>query len=363
MRTTLLAFTKCALAAAGLTLAFGSSPALAAGNFANAGLRGASATNPLAGMKWGVYHGPLDGLYDAWRSAHGQDKKLLAKEALEPLMYWFGSWNQDALASSTARHYIRAVQHGDPDALVQMAIFRLEPWEHKSCSELPNIQQVSSYRDWVSNWARGIGDARVVMDLQPDLPFEACVPGHSQVPAEEVSYAAQTFSALPHTTVYIDAGAGDWQSVAGVAAMLRESGVQYTRGFALGATHYESTAAELVYGRKVVRALAAAGIPDMHFIINTAQNGEPFTTQKYPQEFKSQAVCATKVAAHCVTLGIPPTTDVTADARAHGLNGRETRIARRLCDGYLWFGRPWLQNQAGAFELQRALAMARSTPF
>jgi hypothetical protein len=29
----------------------------------------------------------------------------------------------------------------------------------------------------------------------------------------------------------------------------------------------------------------------------------------------------------------------------------------------MWIGRPWLDNQADPFDLQRALALARSTPF
>jgi endoglucanase len=337
--------------------------ALAAGNFANAGLPGASTTNPLAGMKWGVYRGSLDDLYSAWQSAHGADKTLLAKEALQPLMYWFGSWNQDALAGKVARQYIRAQTGGNPDVLSQMAVFRADPWEGASCKQLPTAEQVASYKDWINNWARGIDNSRVVMDLQPDMPFLNCTPDNSQVPAEELNYAAQVFSALPHTTVYIDAGASDWQSVSSIVSLLRESGVQYTRGFALGATHYASTADELLYGQQVVRGLAAQGVPGMHFIINTAQNGRPFTTQKYPAEFRSQAACATKRSAHCETLGIPPTTDVAENPAADGLNPREARIAAKLCDAYLWFGRPWLKNQAGQFDLSHALQMAATTPF
>ncbi len=346
-------------------LALGLTPAAAsaAGNFANAGLPGASPTNPLANMPWGVYRGPLDELYYAWRSARGRDRKLLAKEALQPLAYWFGAWNQDALAADTVRSYIQSVQNGNPNALVQMAVFRVDPWEHKACQQVPDPQQVASYRDWVNNWAAGIGSSRVAMVLQPDLPFEACAPGHSQVAAQEIAYAARVFSALPHTTVYLDAGADDWERVIDIVPMLRESGIQYTRGFALGATHYDSTGNELIYGQKVVRALAADGIPGMHFIINTAQNGRPFTTQQYPQEFKTGLPCTSAAQQHCVTLGIPPTTHVAANARADGLSPRQAAIAARLCDGYLWFGRPWLYLQAGKFERNWALEMAATTPF
>jgi endoglucanase len=337
--------------------------ALAAGNFANAGLPGASTTNPIAGMRWGVYRGTLDSLYSAWQSASGADKQLLAKEALQPLMYWFGIWNQDSLAGQVAQQYIQAQTNGNPAVLSQMAIFRADPWEGASCRELPTAEQVASYKDWINNWARGIGNARVVMDLQPDMPFLNCTPDHSQVPAQELNYAAQVFSALPRTTVYVDAGAADWQSVSSVVSLLRESGVQYTRGFALGATHYASTADELLYGRRVVQALAAQGITGMHFIINTAQNGKPFTVQQDLAEFKSMKPCATKQSTQCVTLGIPPTTDVAGDPKADGLTRREAAIAAKLCDAYLWFGRPWLQNQAAPFELSQALQMAATTPY
>jgi endoglucanase len=349
------------LSIAGLAIA--PSAANAAGNFANAGVPGASTTNPLAGIPWGTYTGPINGLWDDWHSSHGKNKALLAKEALQPLMYWFGAWNSDGLAESTAQNYIQDVQDGNPNKLVQMAIFRLVPWEKAACNTLPSAQNIASYRNWIVNWAAGIGNARVAMDLQPDLPFEFCVPGHNQYPEEQVSYAAQIFSALPHTTVYIDAGASDWQSVSDIVSMLRESGVQYTRGFALGATHYSSIGDEIRYGQQVVRALAADGIPGMHFIIDTAQNGKPFTTQKYHSEFLAQTVCASKTSEHCVTLGVPPTYKVAANPKLYGITAHQASVAAQLCDGYLWFGRPWLNDQNAPFEPARALGLAATTPY
>ena len=145
--------------------------------------------------------------------------------------------------------------------------------------------------------------------------------------------------------------------------MLRESGVQYTRGFALGATHYTSTGDEILYGQKIVRALAAVGITGMHFIIDTDQNGKPFTTQQYPKVFQQITPCASKTAQHCVTLGIPPTYKVAASPSVDGITAHQASVAAQLCDGYLWFGRPWLKNAAGNFELPQALQMAATTPF
>jgi hypothetical protein len=55
--------------AAATTAVLATIPASSWGGTANAGLPGASKTNPLAGMQWGIYHGPIDGVYPAYQSA------------------------------------------------------------------------------------------------------------------------------------------------------------------------------------------------------------------------------------------------------------------------------------------------------
>ena len=42
---------------------------------------------------------------------------------------------------------------------------------------------------------------------------------------------------------------------------------------------------------------------------------------------------------------------------------RARTLARSVVDAYLWLGRPWLDNQNDPFDLQRSLALARTTPF
>jgi endoglucanase len=287
---------------------------------------------------------------------------LLATIALTPKMHWFGGWFKDWEAESLARQYVESSTGGDSDVLSQLAVFRLKPWESEACRRLPTAAEQTSYKRWIDAFARGLGNARVALVLQPDLPFAACVPHHSKLPLRLVAYAARTFSALPHTTVYIDAGASDWASVAQAAAELRDAGVGYTRGFALGATHYDSTAREIVFGAGVSARLGRLGIRGRHFIINTAQNGRPFTYQQYHgSSYDNAAVCATPAAQGCVSLGIPPTWRVT-DPRWH-LPARARALAGRLVDAYVWIGRPWLDHQAEPFDLARALQLARINPF
>jgi hypothetical protein len=342
-------------------LAGGPLSASALAGTANAGIPGASHGNPIAGLPWGNYTGPLDEVFPAYESASGAQRQLLGRIALRPRVRWFGSWYPDDQALATAREYIDNVTGGGGEVLAQIAVFRLDPWEAAACRSLPSAAQQASYTRWIDGFAAGIGSSRVALILQPDLPFAACVPHHSRLPLNEVAYAARVFSALPHTTVYIDGGAGDWPSVAQAASLLRAAGVAYTRGFALNATHYDSTQNEIMFGQKVVRALAAAHIPGRHFVINTAANGRPFTYQQYHgPNFDNAGVCTSVGSRRCVTLGIPPTTDVAN--RRWGLSPAARRAAARLIDGYLWIGRPWLDNQADPFDLERSLELAATTP-
>ncbi len=348
-----------ALAALALLLGL---PARALAGTANGGIPGAPASNPLAGLPWGTYTGQHDDVFPAYRAARGRNRALLGMIALRPRMLWFGAWAPNWEAKAMARQYIANATGGDGNVLAQMAVFRLRPWEHEACHRLPSAAEQASYRRWIDALAAGIGNSRVALVLQPDLPFADCVPHHSHLPLRMVAYAAREFSALPHTTVYIDAGASDWPSVGQAVAELRDAGVRYTRGFALGATHYDSTEHELRFGQRVSRGLGAIGIRGRHFVINTAENGRPFTAQQYHgPNFDNAAVCQTRSSRHCVSLGIPPTWQVT-DPRWH-LSAQARAIAGRLADAYLWIGRPWLYEQATPFDLGRTLQLARTAPF
>ena len=333
----------------------------ALGGVANRGIPGAPASNPLAGLQLGNYTGSGDEVFPAYEAASGSQRTLLGKVALTPRMRWFGSWN--APADQTAADYVANVTGGNPAVLSQMAVFRLQPWENEATRRLPSPAEQAAYRSWIDGFAAGIGGARVALVLQPDLPFALSVPHHSTLPLRLVGYAARRFSALSHTTVYIDVGASDWATGAQAVSLLRGAGVRYTRGFALGATHYATTADEVRFGGRVVGGLAHDGIRGMHFVVNTAQNGAGFTYQQYhqPSSFDNATVCRYRGQSRCVTLGIPPTTDVAN--RRWRLPASVRRLAGRYEDANLWIGRPWLDNQNDPFDLARSLALARTAPF
>jgi len=322
----------------------------------------ANTSNPLAGGTWGVYTGSADGVYPAYRRATGPAKALLARIALRPRVRWFGGWMSADVAGTKIRDYIRTTQAGDPDTLVQLAVFRLWPHGEGAKNKPLSTAEQDAYRHWVDVAAQAIGGARVALVLEPDLGV-ALGGWQPSVREQLTAYAAHVFGQLPRTAVYIDASDSDWLTVPRAADMLLHSGIAEVRGFALGATHYSGTADNVAYGQQLVAALAAAGVPGRHFVIDTADNGRPFTWLQYwaahPRgDFDNAQTCRTLAQQRCDTLGIPPTWQV-----APYLPAALQDAGAALVDGYLWFGRPWLYRQSSPFLRSRALWVARTTPF
>jgi len=318
--------------------------------------------NPLAGRPWGVYKGKADQAWMPYVNATGKRKKLLAKIALRPKAKWYGAWVPDRDIEAKIREHVANATKGNPEALFSAAVFRMVPWEHDACDRLPTAAEVRSYKTWIRGFARGLGDAHAMLVLQPDGPFALCVPGGSGLPSSLVGFAARRFAKLPNASVYIDAGAADWTSVEDALDILLPAGVEHVRGFALNSTHYVSTGDEIRYGADVVAALEERGITGKHFVVNTAANGKPFNGYDYDgPNFDNAETCRTKQDTSCVTLGIPPTADVTNPA--WGLTAEENTLAATYVDGYVWVGRPWLYMQNDPFVMSRALAVARTTPY
>ncbi len=181
-----------------------------------------------------------------------------------------------------------------------------------------------------------------------------------------VNFAARTFTALPHATIYLDGGAADWLTAARAASMLKAAGISHVRGFSLSGTHYDSTVSNITHGRAINRALAKLGVPGKHFVVDTSDNSHPFTYSHYyaihPHgPYGGAVACTTRTEKICVSLGIPPTTNVAAAAWHH--SATINKIATRWCDAYVWYNRPWLTNSSYPFNLTRTLRIARTSPY
>jgi endoglucanase len=328
--------------------------------------------NPFATHPWGVYKGKMEPSWVAWNNATGTRKDHLAYIANQAKDHWFGHWNPNDKIADQVRDYIANSQDGDKDALVQMAIFRVVPWEHEACNRLPTKAEKASYRQWIDRFAGAVGNTPTAIVLQPDGPFALCAPGGSRVPSKLVAYAARVLSAQPETSVYIEAGASDWPMFGpkgGVTAAVRilvRGGIEYARGFALNGTHYASIEANVARAQAIRKMLAAKGYPGRKVVINTSNNGHPFNFGKYTgPDPVNPVVCDsvdTPASVTCETLGVPPTADVANPK--WGLPADTARMAAKWVDAYLWFGRPWLHHVGSQpFVTKRAVKLVRTTPF
>lgn len=334
--------------------------------------RTAAEGNPFLAHPWGVYEGRMEPTWVAWNSATGTAKQHLAYLASRPKDHWFGHWNPDDKIADQVRDYIASSQDGNPDALVQMAIFRVVPWEHEACTRLPTQAERTSYKRWIDRFAGAVGATPTAIVLQPDGPFALCAPGGSHVPSKLVAYAARVLSALPETSVYIEAGAADWPmfgSKGGVTAavkILLRGGIEYAHGFALNGTHYDSIPDEVDRAVAIIKELYARGYTGRRAVINTSNNGHPFKFGQYTgADPVNPVVCdsrTTPAKVTCETLGVPPTADVASD-RWH-LPAATAQLAAKYVDAYLWFGRPWLHHVGSQpFVTKRAIKLVKTTPY
>jgi endoglucanase len=329
------------LAAAVATVA----PAAWAGT-ANAGISGRS--NPIAGVTWRPYEGSADSLWTAYASARGRRKALRGSLALEPRALFIGSWIGSSRIKSVAEEVVQSTQQGDPNVLTQFGTFELSPWEGAWSGD--GQWNVAASERWYQGLAAGIGTARALVILQIDLPFAARTP--NQQPETIDAYGTKALSADPHTTVYIDAGAEGWLSPAQQGALLISNGIRHARGFSVNDTQYGSVSLELEYGSQIVDYLNHHGVSGKHFLVNTAQNGQPYLAGQVSGPSNDTPRCASRTQTLCQRTGIRPTTDVT-NPRWH-LSRGDASIAKGDVDGYVWASQPWDVN-AGPFNLSFAL--------
>lgn len=337
----------------------------------------ANPSNPLAGGSWAVNNGFWEnghGLYTDYLRATGSTRAYLGRAALQPSALWMTGSN--SFVPTKVSDYLATVNPtSDPDRLVQLALFGLWPLGEGARKTPLTAAQQSHYREWIQRVSAGIGDARVLIALEPDLAITAN-PAVDGVTDADVRQGLVRFAARylhdhnRHAAVYLDAGASDWLAPAQAAALLKRSGIQYARGFSLDITHYTTTADNITHGSAVVDALARAGVRGKRFVIDTADNGRGYTYGQWASRFGAETFdnsrnCRHRRATMCNALGVPPTWQVGSRryVRALGLTRAQARLARRNVDAYVWLTRPWMFNQASPYQVEKAVPAARFTPF
>ncbi|QCX28472.1 glycoside hydrolase family 6 protein [Nocardioides jishulii] len=328
-------------------------------------MRAGSSSSELAGT-WGVYNGPADMASVAYEKGTKAQRADLRWLINQPRAGWMGSWIPDGEIAAKTRRYIELSQNGDPDALVQVTIFRMDPWYTASKKKAPTKKQIASYKRWIRASAAAIGDTPTALMLQPDATFLRTVPNF-KLSSRLIRFAAKEYGALTNTRVYLETGGWDWPSpgqggVKEAVRLLTAMGMQHADGVVTNTTHYNKTAWDVQRVADISEAFAKKGLRGRKGIVNTSSNGKGFEFGRYTGKDPDHAfVCGKKLKGTCVTLGIPPTTDVANPV--WGLDEKTRQLAKKYVDAYMWVGRPWLKRQTSPFMMKRTRKLIKYSPY
>jgi endoglucanase len=296
--------------------------------------------NPLEGLKFFVDRESPSWLqWQAFtRAGRQREADLIWKIAREPKNIWLGAFTRPNFALKIRTIIDRAKADGT------VPLFTVLRAESTGCN--PSYQgggpaEDARTRAWYDDLARVLGDERVVIAFEPDSlgTIECHARSRRDDRIKLLRYGVTALSKLPNATIYIEAGASDWQPAHRMARKLRAVGVAKVRGFMLNATHYDWTRSNIKYGVDVSRRVGGK-----HFIINTAENGRGPVHVRLPNGRRQTIWCNPGHRG----LGPPPTTE-TSHPKA---------------DAYLWINRPGYaqicQGRAIGWYLPRALTYARN---
>lgn len=200
-----------------------------------------------------------------WRNSRRQDAALLEYIASQPTGSWLGDWNND-VARDADRILDDATRRGQVPLIVAYNIPNRDCGSHSA----GGAGSVETYREWVRELARGIGDREAIVILEPDaMALVSCLTHEGR--SERFSLIREAVSVLKSRTkafVYIDAGHAQWVDAEEMAQRLHLAGIDNADGFSLNVSNFVSTERNLAYGEQVSRRLSGA-----HFVIDTSRNG------------------------------------------------------------------------------------------
>lgn len=308
--------------------------------------------NPLIGQSWWVDHEWSVSWRDAQRlenQGHTGQAALVRKIADQPQFVWYGRWAGFSSPARRLRKDLDRFERQSPGSVPQLVAMRHEGRECNPSYTGGGARADATYRNWIRGFAEAVGQRRVVIVFEPDSlgTLECLARSRRAARLRTLAYGVGVLSQLPNSTVYLDAGASDWQGASRMAPKLRAIGIAKVRGFALNATHQDWTYRNSAYGADLSRRVGGK-----HFLINTSHNGNgPMHRRVWVNRSKNiWRVENTWCNPPNVVLGERPST-VTG---------------RSLVDAHVWIERPGYSNGAcnggpakvGAWWRAKALKMA-----
>ena len=268
--------------------------------------------------------GALEHVADLLRSGHEQDADAILRMIETPQAVWFSRGDADDVERAVRGTVEQAAAAGATPILVAYNV------PGRDCSQYSagGAPTGAAYRNWIEAFARGLGEARAVVIVEPD--GLALMPADCDQPDTFdrlvlLRHAAHVLHAAPGATVYLDAGNSGWHPAAEMATRLIGAGVTDIAGFALNVSNYHRTEDEIRYGTELAASISHAALgdprPDVHFVVDTSRNGRgPWIAPDDHSDGDPQVWCN------------PPN---------RGLGERPTaETGHRLVDAFLWIKIP-----------------------
>lgn len=305
-----------------------------------------AAPNPLAGVGFFVDHDAK--AYRAWRHLRRKGRRraadVLWRLAGQPKFAWFGRFTRPHMRKKIRTYIARARCAG---TVPLMTVMRHQGKRCGNGYTGGGRREDARTRRWYRRFARAVGSRRVVIAFEPDSigTLECLVPSRRDDRLRLLRYGVNRLSQLPNATVYLEAGASDWEPARATARKLRRIGIGKVRGFMVNVTHFDWTVNNIRYGYEVSRRVG--GKP---FIVSTAYNG------RGPVHLKA------------VIGGRHRRLNVWCNPRMRGLGPPPTASTGYPgVDAFMWIGRPGYSAGAcnggplpvGAWWLRRALMFSR----
>jgi len=204
-----------------------------------------------------------------WVQAHADSplaEVIEQRIAGQPTAKWFGAWCGD-ITAAVSEYSSSAADEGKIPVLVAYNIPDRD-CGGESAGGLASMQQ---YNEWIHAFARGLGGRQAIVILEPDslaMLDNGLDAGQQQRRLAMLRHAVRTLQS-DQTWVYLDAGHSNWVPAEEMARRLREAGIAGAHGFSLNVSNYNTTDAEVAYGKQVAEAL---GMPKP-FVVDTSRNG------------------------------------------------------------------------------------------
>jgi endoglucanase len=235
----------------------------------------------------------------------------------QPGVHRFYFWNTPAYPEHTVARFLESTENRHPNTVIQLSTYSLV---HGHCgADTSSPAFIKRYQKWIKGLAAGIGNFHVVMFLELDSIITTQCMEHE--PAYrlrdrllEIRDAVQTLETLPHTAVYVDAGAADAIGPKRTVSLLRRAGVMDAQGFFVNSTHFDWTTKEVAFGQKIAEALGG-----VHFVVNTGENGQGPLVPRSRVLYGNEELC---------------------NPVGRGLGPMSVQTGYKYVDAFLWFTNP-----------------------